>query len=145
MMDDELLKDVLEIKDYQGDGYQPLVDYGEWRVAMLRYLDAIHPEKVDMMERHLGSDEVFVLLEGKGVLIMGGNGADITAAIPAPMQPGIIYNVKAASWHTVLLSRDAKVLIVENRDVDVHNSEYKPIPAEMRQAIFKISLKEKIS
>jgi hypothetical protein len=61
------------------------------------------------------------------------------------MQPGIIYNVKAACWHTVLLSRDAKVLIVENRNVDVHNSEYKPIPAELRREIFEIARKEEIT
>jgi mannose-6-phosphate isomerase-like protein (cupin superfamily) len=136
---------VLEIKDFQGEGYQPLVDYGEWRVAMLRYLDGIHPEKVDSMERHLGSDEVFVLLQGKGVLIMGGNGPEIAGVVPAPLQKGLIYNVKAASWHTILLTRDAKVLLVENRDVDEHNSEYKSLTAEMRREIYEIAQKEEIA
>jgi mannose-6-phosphate isomerase-like protein (cupin superfamily) len=143
-MDEKILEDLLEIRDYQGQGYQPLVDYGEWRVAMLRYLDAIQPDRVDTMERHLGSDEVFVLLLGKGILFLGGNDPEIAAAAPQVMEPGVIYNIKAGTWHTIVLTRDAKVLLVENRDVDVHNSEYKPLSADLRRMIFDKSVQEKI-
>ncbi|MHC1783836.1 MAG: hypothetical protein AB9891_13975 [Anaerolineaceae bacterium] len=144
-MDEKTLEDLLEIRDYQGEGYQPLVDYGEWRVAMLRYLDAIQPDRVDTMERHLGSDEVFVLLIGRGILFLGGNGPEIEGAVAQVMEPGVIYNIKAGTWHTVLLTRDAKVLLVENRDVDVNNSEYKPLSADQRRIIFEKSVQEKIN
>ena len=37
---------------------------------------------------------------------------------------GKIYNVKKASWHALSMSKDAKVLIVENDDTTRENSEY---------------------
>ncbi len=79
-MDEQLL----EIRDYEGEGYQPLVDFGAWRVAILRFLDGLQPERQGTMERHMETDEVFVLTKGKGMLIMGGNAAQITAFIRRP-------------------------------------------------------------
>lgn len=135
---------MLEIRDHQGQGYKPLVDYGEWRVAMLRYLDDIQPDRINSMERHLDSDEVFVLLRGKGVLILGGTGLKIEGIFSQIMEQGVIYNIKRGTWHTILLSRDASVLLVENRDVDVHNSEYSQLTTEQRLLILEKSIEEKI-
>lgn len=126
---------MLEIRDYQGEGYQPLVDYGTWRVAILRYLADLQPERIDTMERHTGTDEVFVLLRGLGVLILGGTGAQIDGIYPLIMDQGKIYNVKRNAWHTILLSRDASVLLVENNDVGRHNSEYVSLSTEHRHSI----------
>ena len=40
------------------------------------------------------------------------------------MEKGKIYNVKAAAWHALLLSEGSKVLIVENEDTSLENTEY---------------------
>jgi ureidoglycolate hydrolase len=128
-------KALLEIREYQGEGYQPLVDYGEWRVAILRFLDGLQPERIDSMERHTETDEVFVLLCGQGVLILGGSGAQVDGIYPQVMEHGKIYNIKRNVWHTILLSRDASVLIVENRDTGKHNSEYADLSPQQRHAI----------
>jgi hypothetical protein len=53
-----------------------LIDFGYRRVAMLRYLDEILPDQIRSMERHLETDEVFVSLHGRGLLLMGGNGLE---------------------------------------------------------------------
>jgi hypothetical protein len=134
----------LEICDYRGDGFKPLIDYGKWRVAILRFLDDIQPDRIDAMERHLETDEVFVLLDGKGVLIIGGHGLGVNGIFPQVMERGKIYNVKCSAWHTILLTRDASVLIVENNDTDRHNSEYASLSTEYRQLIQEIALHEKI-
>ena len=130
---------LLEIRDYDGDGYQQLVDYGAWRVAFLRYLDALQPDRIDSMERHTETDEVFVLLNGRGMLIMGGNQAQVGEIHSQVMECGKVYNVKRSAWHTILLSRDATVLLVENRDTDTHNSEYTALSQEHRGLIVKLS------
>ena len=137
-MDEQLL----EIRDHDGEGYQPLVDFGTWRVAILRFLDTLQARRQGTMERHMETDEVFVLTKGKGVLIMGGNAAQITGIYPQAMEIGKIYNIKRSAWHTVLLSRDASVLIVENRDTDQHNSEYADLSADQRQLIVDIARRE---
>ena len=135
---------LLEIRDYQGKGYQPLVDYGDWRVAILRYLDELQPDRIDSMERHTETDEVFVLLFGQGVLIMGGCEAQVERIYPQEMELGKIYNVKRNAWHTILLSRDASVLLVENKDTGEHNSEITRLSGEIRQLILEQAWQQQI-
>jgi hypothetical protein len=140
MMDDTLL----QIRDYAGEGYQSLVTFGSWRVAILNYMDGIHPDHNDRMERHIETDEVFVLTRGKGVLIMGGNGSQVDGICPQSMDIGVIYNVRRNAWHTILLSRDASVLIVENHDTGVQNSEFAPLSEELKQRLAEIARQEQI-
>jgi hypothetical protein len=66
-MDEKLL----EIREFTGIGYKPLIDYGTWRVAILRYIDELIPDQIERIERHNETDEVFVLLEGQAVLFLG--------------------------------------------------------------------------
>ncbi|MCJ7706442.1 MAG: hypothetical protein MUO38_02375 [Anaerolineales bacterium] len=136
---------LLEIRNYHGDGYKPLVDYGEWRVAILRFVDGLRPDRIDSMERHIETDEVFVLLRGQGVLIIGGNGAQVDGIQTQVMEPGEIYNVKRSAWHTILLSRDASVLIVENNDTGEHNSEYTSLLPEHRRSIQESARRSRVS
>jgi len=126
---------MLEIREYHGEGYKPLIDYGEWRVAILRYLDGLQPDRIDQMERHTETDEVFVLLCGQGILILGGTGAQVEGVYPQVMEHGTLYNVKRNAWHTVLLSRDASILLVENNDTSEQNSEYTPLSTSQRNQI----------
>lgn len=133
---------LLEIRSYDGSGYQPLIDFGEWRVAILRYLDDIRPDRIDSMERHTQTDEVFILLRGRGLLIMGGNNEQVGEIHWQKMETEKIYNVKQHAWHTILLSRDATVLLVENRDTGNENSEYSRLPPEQRRLILELAKRE---
>jgi hypothetical protein len=137
-MDEQLL----ETRDYEGEGYRPLIDYDKWRVAILRFLDGLQPERQSTMERHTETDEVFILTKGKGMLIIGGNGVQIDGIYPHRMEIGKIHNVKRNAWHTVLLSRDASVVLVENRDTDRGNSEYADLSPEQRHLIRDIARRE---
>ena len=130
---------LLEIRDFDGVGYQPLVDYGDWRVAILNWLDNVRPDLNNTMERHTETDEVFVLTRGRGVLLMGGNGPQVDGVGPQAMEIGKIYNVKRNAWHTILLSREASVLLVENKDTGEANSEYCAIPAELHRKVMEIA------
>ena len=115
--------EMLEIRNFTEQGYQPLVAFGEWRVAALRYHEGSQPERIHTMERHLATDEVFVLTHGSAILILGGNGAEVGELQPFDMQIGPVYNVKKGAWHTTLLSRDAHIIIVENDNTGKENSE----------------------
>ena len=132
-------EELLEIRQYSGQGYQPLIDYGTWRVAILRWDEWSLPEKVDSMERHTQTDEVFVLLEGQATLILGGKGGNVEGVTPQWMEKGKLYNVKQNAWHSILLSRDAAVLIVENRDTGVDNTEYCRLSEDFKKEIISLS------
>lgn len=126
---------LLEIRDYHGEGYQPLIDFGSWRVAILRWEPGSRPEAIELMERHTQTDEVFVLLKGWATLLIGGNQGMVDVIQAEVMANEKLYNVKQNTWHTVLLSRDASILIVENRDTGEGNSEFFQLTAEQRQVV----------
>lgn len=130
---------LIEVRDYDGAGYQPLIDHGDWRVAILNYLENIRPDLNTSMERHTDTDEVFVLTRGRGVLLTGGNGPQADSVLPQAMDIGKIYNVKCNAWHTILLSRDASILLVENRDTGDHNSEYSTLSPELHRQLMEIA------
>jgi ureidoglycolate hydrolase len=118
-----LTPELIEIKDYQQEGFMPLVSFGGWRVAVLRFLDDLKPENIKTLERHLKTDEVFILVKGSGMLLVGGNHeqpADIQSFI---MEIGKVYNIKQNTWHSISLTNDAHVILVENDDTNSNNSE----------------------
>jgi len=137
-------ENLLQIRDYDGDGFKPLVTYSNWRVGILRYLDDIRPDNNNMMERHTETDEVFVLMKGRGVLIIGGNGLQVDGISMQTMEPGKVYNIKRNAWHTILLSRDASVLIVENYDTGEQNSEFTSLSNDIHRQIVETAAREQI-
>lgn len=108
----------IEILEYSGEGYNPTMHYGAWRVAIANFGAHFDRERYDYLERHLLTDEVFVLLAGSACLVTGKEFTE------TPLEPHKIYNVKKGAWHALLMDRDAKVLIVENHDTVRENSEY---------------------
>jgi len=132
-------ENLLQIRDYQGEGFQPLITSTAWQVAMLRYMDRIHPARIDNMERHLLTDEVFVLVHGRGVLIIGNDGDQVDRLTPQEMEIGVVYNIRASTWHTILLSLDAAVLIVENSNTGDENSEYYGVNEKIRKQLLSIA------
>jgi hypothetical protein len=113
---------LLEISEYTGLGYQPVVVYGAWRIAILRYIDELLPQNIHKMQRHNEPDEVFVLLTGRCILFIGDGGEQIVSIYAQDMELQKLYNVRKGSWHTHTLSQDAIVLIVENQDTRLENS-----------------------
>lgn len=130
-----ITENLLEISEYAGEGYRPLIDYEQWRVAILRYIDELRPENIGKMQRHAETDEVFVLLSGRCILFLGEGNESVGAIHAQDMQPLKLYNVKRGAWHTHTLSEDASVLIIENRNTAAHNSPEIPLSAEQRQQL----------
>ena len=131
--------DVLEAK---ARGYLPLVDFGSWRVAVLGFDDDLRADRIDSMERHTETDEVFVLVAGQAVLILGGCQLRPGAVHPVVMHERRVYNVRRGTWHGVLLSPDASVLLVENRDTTSHNTELADLTPISRQGLLDIARRE---
>lgn len=131
---------MLEIRDYHGLGFRPLVHYGSWRVAALRYLDELHPEKIRSMEKHTATDEVFILIRGKAMLLLRSNDDEFSRIKVYEMQIGEVCNIKQNTWHTILLSRDAHIIIVENDDTGIQNSEFRALSDDDREMIRLLAL-----
>ena len=134
-MDDRLL----QVKRYDGEGYRPLIDFASWRVAILRWDPSMEPDQIAYMERHTETDEVFVLLKGVAKLILGGNATSVSDISAQELEAGSLYNVRQNAWHTVLLSEDATILIVEESNTGKTNTEYSNLEMKLKQAIMDLS------
>jgi hypothetical protein len=135
VMDEKLL----EIREFSEPGYRPVIDFDGWRVAILNYLDEIQPERIESLERHNETDEVFVMVKGQGILFLGEGDTEIKKIHTQCLEYGKIYNVKRMVWHTVVLSQDGSVLIVENRNTSKKNSSYALLDPEQRRLIVENS------
>lgn len=112
----------IEIREYTEPGYAPVVDYETWRVAVLNDCEELEVPNLKTMQKHLLSDEVFVLLKGSLTLFTGGNGEEVGTISSTTLEPCKCYNVKAGVWHTHTLEKGSSVLIVENRNTNDSNS-----------------------
>jgi ureidoglycolate hydrolase len=135
MIDERLL----EIRSFEGTGFQPLIDYDKWRIAMLRYSEELLPERLFAMQRHNETDEVFVLLEGRCILLLGDRKDTITSITAVNMVPRKLYNIRRGVWHNHTLSLDASVLVVENSDTTVQNSPRMLLNDNQRSRIVEIT------
>lgn len=110
--------DYIEILDYDGDGYNKTLSFQSWRVAFLNFAEKFRKENFKYLERHSCTDEVFVLLEGNATLLLSKELQKVE------LEKNKLYNVKMNVWHNIILSEDAKLLIVENDDTSTDNTEY---------------------
>ena len=105
----------LSVVSYAGQNYMRAICSGGWCVAFLNHGDRFAAPT--SMERHLKSDEVFVLLAGEATLRIGEDRRAVK------MTPGMIYNVQKGVWHQIFTQPGASCLIVENADTSAENSE----------------------
>lgn len=133
-------EEYIDIKEYRGNGYQPLVDFENWRVAILRNDKNYVPEGIEFLERHNETDEIFVLLEGSCLLYYSKEENQPGGIQGFLLEKEKIYNVKKDVWHTAALSGDACVLIVENADTTYDNSDVSCITNEQREELLKIAI-----
>ncbi len=112
------MKNEIEICSTNSEGYTPLVRYDAWRVAIVNSCERLLEENLVKAERHLKTDEVFILLCGGAKLFIGKERTSYTLEI------GKVYNVKLGAWHSISLNPNSSVLVIENDDTSSYNTEY---------------------
>ena len=116
---------LLEVKSYDGEGYQPLIHTPGWRAALLNdCAEKYRRQTLSYFERHMQTDEAFVLLSGGCTLLIGdGTGSQPGTITAVEMQPKKIYNVRRGVWHNLLATPDMTLFIVENEETSKQNTE----------------------
>jgi hypothetical protein len=130
---------LIEVREHNEPDYKPLVDYQSWRVAIINYTDDLTPDKINRVQKHTETDEVFVLMTGRCILFIGEGEECVTNVHAVDMEPYKVYNVKRGVWHSHTFSKDARVLIVENRDTVVENSPFVGLSGEQQKEIVELT------
>jgi len=104
----------IEIYEHKGEGYAPFLIRDGWQVAQLNHTDAQDLNGIRKMDMHLLTDEAFVLLRGRAILIGATIAADGRPEFDCVrMQPGLTYNIPVHTWHNIALEKSASVIIIE--------------------------------
>jgi mannose-6-phosphate isomerase-like protein (cupin superfamily) len=106
---------MIEELSFNGEGWKVLIESGEWKIGMLRKNDRF--SSFSELERHLLTDEAFVLLAGNATLY--------TESESVEMKPLTVYNIPAGIWHHIVVSDEASVLVIENRNTSKENTQKK--------------------
>ncbi|MFN8380521.1 MAG: hypothetical protein U0V02_01200 [Anaerolineales bacterium] len=134
-----LPESLIEVREHNGPDYKPLIDYQNWRVAIINYTSDLTPDKINRMQKHTETDEVFVLMKGRCILFIGEGIESVTKVHAVDMEPFKLYNVKCGVWHSHTFSEDARVLIVENRDTVYENSPFVGLSDEQCKEIVELA------
>lgn len=100
---------------HKDTGFKVMIESGEWKVGILRYNERF--SRLGEMERHMLTDEVFVLTSGKATLY--------TDTETVKMEQGSVYTVPLGVWHHIVVDETATVIVVENRNTSIGNTEKK--------------------
>jgi mannose-6-phosphate isomerase-like protein (cupin superfamily) len=120
---------------YEGIGYSPVLIREGWQVAVLHHLPGHGMNEIDRLEVHSKTDEAFILLKGRAVLIAGKPDAESPAFETADMQQGQIYNIPKGCWHNIAMDEDADLIIVEKDSTHENDVAYLPLDAEQQREL----------
>ena len=108
---------MIEKYEFSGEDFKVMLQFEGWKIGFLRYSDRFSEFK--QLERHLRTDEAFILLDGKAVLY--------TENERCEMKKCTLYNIPKGVWHHISVSPDATVMVVENADTSADNTEKRKI------------------
>ena len=111
---------------YEGEGLKLVYDEGDWVIGIKNYKVANDISTLSALERHLLTDESFVLLEGRCTLIAK---QEDTLEIKS-MKKNHLYTINKGIWHTTIMVKGTKMVLVEKSNTSMENSELYQLTAQ---------------
>ncbi|MBR2499154.1 MAG: hypothetical protein IKB67_05530 [Clostridia bacterium] len=106
---------MIEKYSFKGEDFAVAMQFENWKIGLLRYSKRF--SVFDRLERHMLTDEAFILLDGEAELF-----TDTESVV---MEKCVVYNIPKAVWHHIVVSKDATVMVVENASTCDENTEIK--------------------
>ena len=130
----------MEILNYtfEGEGMQRVFENEKWTVGIKNWKPANDITGIDCLERHNKTDELFVLIAGSCTLIYANEtetGLDIGTV---KMEPNKVYNIPATLWHNTITQKDTKMILIEDSNTSMANSDIYSLSAEQIEVIKKM-------
>lgn len=120
-------KHLIETYYHKGAGYNPFFIKDTWQVAQLNFTDEQGLYSLKKMDKHLQTDEVFVLIKGTAVLIGANLENEEFDFQLEKMKIGVTYNIPVNLWHNIAMDKDAEVIIIEKSNTHLGDFVYKEL------------------
>lgn len=124
------MEDLIIIGEHCMPGYLPVTSFENWLIAIINYAERLEKKNLCKMEKHLLTDEAFVLLSGKATVYVAEGIERPQKIYPVELQEHRVYQVKQGVWHCISMEPKTKVLVVENNHTSEANSVYCKIDIE---------------
>lgn len=121
----------IETFEWLDEGIQNVYQNDKWLVAIKNWREANDVAHISRLEVHFKTDEQFVLLSGSAALIYAQDLNEQSEIHVLPLEIGKVYNVPMGLWFNNVLSKDAKLVYIEDSDTKAapDNSVYKALTA----------------
>lgn len=120
------------------DGYNPFLIRTGWQVAQLNYVPGQGVDDIQKIDAHLETDEVFVLTNGRAVLIAAERNGDDIGYEMILMEPGVVYNIPKGMWHNIAMEKDAQIIIVEKDNTHLNDCEYHYLDDKQKEVLHQL-------
>ena len=126
---------LIESYEVSEDGFHPFLIRDGWQVAQLNYMEDQDIKNISKIDIHYQTDEVFVLLEGKAVLIAVAFDHDIPIFEVELMKQNTTYNIPKNMWHNIAMQEGSQVLIVEKSNTHLSDFGYFNLDSKQKKAL----------
>lgn len=113
-----------EVFHYEGEGIQCVYDNKNWVMCLKNWKPNNDIENIQYLEVHHATDEQFVLLQGKAVLLAAIRENEQFQIDVIPMEPCKVYNIPQGVWFNTITQKDTKLVYVQDAGTTAENSEY---------------------
>ena len=115
---------LIEKLDFTGGGYKPVQITDKWQIAYLNSSPELVLDSIRKFDIHHNTDEAFVLLTGRAVLMAADINGDQLKVELVEMDQGVNYNIPKNVWHNIALLENTRVLIIENENTHLGDYEF---------------------
>lgn len=109
---------------HEGEGIECVYKNKKWLVCIKNWKPDNDINGIHRLEVHRETDEQFILVKGKAILMVSERKDDRFDIELIEMELGKIYNVPQDTWFYTIMQKDTKMMYVQDANTTNENSEY---------------------
>ncbi len=128
----------ITVHEFSGEGMRRVFENQKWMVGIKNWKPANDIAGIDMLERHNRTDELFVLAAGSCTLVCAEETPDGLVFDKVEMEPCRVYCIPATMWHNTVTQKDTKMILIEDSNTGMNNSDIYRLSEAQIAAIQKL-------
>lgn len=115
-----------DIFSFEGEGIQCVYNNKKWVVCIKNWKPNNDIKNIKYLEVHYKTDEQFILLKGRAILLAATRENDSFKIETIKMEPMKVYNIPQGVWFNTITEKDTKLVYVQDAGTtgESGNSEY---------------------